>query len=141
LKLFHYLPLIFLLSCGDSPLLNHSTLGDGIGRALENQTALSFTKLNMPFEITWQNGCPSLDNNCSFTISFANNTPDGAVFFSELWMPDMGHGSSPFDIIQTGPNEWQFSEVYFLMTGVWQLKLNMKLNDGSTDEVILTYRL
>ena len=132
--------LIGLWGCGESPLLNHKTLSDRPGRTLDLVTS-SFSNLNLAFELQWSVGCPNLTDGCSFDLIFNQAVPTGAILASELWMPSMGHGSSPVEITQVGSSHWNVSEAYFIMPGLWQLKLKLTLPDGSSDEVIFNHTL
>jgi hypothetical protein len=58
-----------------------------------------------------------------------------------LWMPSMGLGSSPVKIKKVAPGEYEVSDVYFITSGKWEVKLQL-LNAGKVyDEVILNYSL
>ena len=45
-----------------------------------------------------------------------------------LWMPAMGHGSSPVKLTLTGLNYYQVSQAYFIMPGNWEVKMSFSLN-------------
>lgn len=55
-----------------------------------------------------------------------------------LWMPSMGHGSSPTNVEQVDAGSYRAKNVFFIMPGEWELKFQMK--DGSTvqDEAVVT---
>jgi hypothetical protein len=135
-----WIVLIFTLSgCGDSPLLNHKS-ANRIGKVLRNSEVLRFTKLGIDINLAWQSGCPSFDG-CSLQIDLSGPLPEGSELFGELWMPSMGHGSSPFTIEQIGPSSWVFSDIYFIMSGDWELKIKAKSGGRSQDEIRLDYLL
>lgn len=57
-----------------------------------------------------------------------------------LWMPDMGHGSSPTALqrvldpngqIRTGV--YRVLNIYFVMSGVWEVRVELNNADGSTE--------
>lgn len=52
-------------------------------------------------------------------------------FKLDLWMPSMGHGSSPVTITQVGVNKYQISEAYFIMNGSWEVRVTFDF-DGAT---------
>lgn len=61
---------------------------------------------------------------------------NGSVFSEEgftlgayLWMKSMGHGSSPIIVTKISEGIYQLSDIYFTMTGSWQLHLT--LNQGN----------
>lgn len=51
-----------------------------------------------------------------------------------LWMPSMGHGSSPVKLEQTGVNHYQVTQAYFIMPGEWVVRLQFKLS-GQAHEI------
>lgn len=55
-----------------------------------------------------------------------------------LWMPSMGHGSSPTTVEQVDTGSFRARNVFFIMPGEWELKFQVK--DGSTiqDEAVVT---
>ena len=54
--------------------------------------------------------------------------PAAPIALAKLWMPDMGHGSSPTSLVrQEGPCT-QVDRLNFLMPGVWELRIT--LDDG-----------
>lgn len=55
-----------------------------------------------------------------------------------LWMPSMGHGSSPTTVEQVDTGSYRAKNVFFIMPGEWELKFQVK--DGSTiqDEAVVT---
>lgn len=46
-----------------------------------------------------------------------------------LWMPSMGHGSSPVKIERTDIGRYKASEIFFIMPGPWDIRYQLK--DGS----------
>lgn len=56
-----------------------------------------------------------------------------------LWMPGMGHGSTPVTVEHVGVGTYRASKVFFTMRGDWQIRFQMK--DGATvkDEAVLDY--
>lgn len=45
----------------------------------------------------------------------------------KLWMPEMGHDSSPVKITQLGVNKYKITEAYFIMPGNWEVRVAFKL--------------
>jgi len=133
------LVLLFLISCGDSPLFNHVDAPD-VGRFVRTVEDQRFPRTGRSFELLWQTGCPSFDA-CSFTVNLTEPLKPGEELFSELWMPSMGHGSSPFTMRSTGPTSWEFTDVYFIMPGEWEVVLKIKRGGQAIDEIRLDYRL
>lgn len=49
--------------------------------------------------------------------------------FIVLWMPSMGHGSSPVKIERLDVGKFRASEIFFIMPGPWDIRYQLK--DGS----------
>lgn len=41
-----------------------------------------------------------------------------------LWMPDMGHGTSPVTLSDIGNSHWLVKDAWFVMPGNWVVKLD-----------------
>jgi hypothetical protein len=54
-----------------------------------------------------------------------------------LWMPSMGHGSSPVTVARVDTGTYRASEVFFIMPGKWQIKFQMTNGNEILDEAIL----
>ena len=52
-----------------------------------------------------------------------------ATPFILLWMPSMGHGSSPVKIERLDVGVFKASEIFFIMPGPWDIRYQLK--DGS----------
>jgi hypothetical protein len=52
-----------------------------------------------------------------------------------LWMPSMGHGSSPTKVNRVDVGTYRASNVFFIMPGEWELKFQIKIGTEITDEV------
>lgn len=46
----------------------------------------------------------------------------------KLWMPEMGHGSSPVTVTQFGVNKYRVTEAYFIMPGQWEVQVKFTLD-------------
>lgn len=51
-----------------------------------------------------------------------------------LWMPSMGHGSTPTVIQRLDVGTYRASDVFFIMPGEWDLKFQIKTGTEVTDE-------
>lgn len=121
--------LIFLfaltVSCGKSPLLlkkNHET---SIISGLESQRL--FKSTNQSLQISWLSPLSSSEEAHALIILKKNNIvsdlPNNTKIF--LWMPEMGHGSSPIQVSRLGSGLYDLSQIYFIMPGLWQLKIQL----------------
>jgi len=129
----------YLTACGASPLLNH-TNADGKQSPLTADAAcpLKFSNSGLCAKIDWIVG-PDGSNEDSFRLSFwnketgdssgpyVNSGHDVAV---QLWMPSMGHGSSPVTVAAESTGIYRATRVFFTMPGAWEIRV--RLQDGGT---------
>lgn len=54
-----------------------------------------------------------------------------------LWMPSMGHGSTPTVVQRLDVGTYRASEVFFIMPGEWDLKFQIKSGSEVTDEALV----
>lgn len=129
-----------LAGCLNSPLFNHAK-AENSGQRLQlaprgsdaSGCQLSFPQQGFCAKLSWDR-FPTDDDAGEFTLRFWNPslatehgpylTPALTVA-AKLWMPSMGHGSSPIRIIQTG-DVYKGSNVYFMMSGEWELFIQLK---------------
>lgn len=90
--------------------------------------------------IEWSSGCPSFEA-CSFDLVLNEALPTGTTLEAKLWMPAMGHGSSPPEVRAMGPTLWHVSEVYFIMAGLWEVQLKLIRDGKKIDETSLSSHL
>lgn len=55
-----------------------------------------------------------------------------------LWMPSMGHGSSPSTVEQVDTGSYRAKNVFFIMPGEWELKFQVKEGSTVQDEAVVT---
>ncbi|MFN8845445.1 MAG: hypothetical protein ACK5V3_00480 [Bdellovibrionales bacterium] len=51
-----------------------------------------------------------------------------------LWMPSMGHGSTPTQVQRIDTGTYRAGKVYFIMPGEWELKFQIKNGSELIDE-------
>lgn len=56
-----------------------------------------------------------------------------------LWMPSMGHGSSPVTVDRLDVGVYRASSVFFIMKGDWEIHIQAKSPEGAADEAVLPY--
>lgn len=49
----------------------------------------------------------------------------------KLWMPDMGHGTSPVKVEAREKNHFLVSNAYFVMAGTWLVKIDFEFANSS----------
>lgn len=141
---------LLLSACGDSPLLNHKMEKGGLES--DNFSAITegqkFEKTKFSFRLIWIKG-PVKGENKFVLKSWHNDfgTFNGPyqdlpnTLHVYLWMPDMGHGSSPVKIKKIAQGEYEVSSAYFIMPGKWEIYFQLKNKDDVLDEVVLPLTL
>ena len=51
---------------------------------------------------------------------------------AKLWMPDMGHGSSPTKLVAAANSCTRVEKINFLMEGAWEIRIKLSDNDIGT---------
>jgi hypothetical protein len=140
MKTLLYLSIFLIFSstiaCGNSPLLNHlnqdnAPIDNGAGTSGQD-CPLDFTKSGLCAKLTWD-ASPAGDQENSFTLHFYNKATGAARDVDNevsvlLWMPAMGHGSSPVQITALGNGGYSATHVYFVMPGAWEVRVQIKKN-------------
>lgn len=63
-------------------------------------------------------------------------TPNAELYTNlkvDLWMPDMGHGSSPVTLKQLRHNYYLVTDAWFMMPGNWVVRLNFDFKGENLD--------
>jgi len=130
LSLFLIYNLFFIVSCGKSPLFDH-TSETGL-ESLRSLTSLDSSLHSISGEwnarVYWQQG-PLVFDECQMTLMVTNKNGE-LVDFPSLptlspWMPDHGHGTSPVIVKRLEKGIYFFSEIFFIMPGFWEMQLDM----------------
>lgn len=143
---------LVLSSCGKAPLFHHVDESDLVGNIL-GQTPdphcngkYGFPKLALCYDIKWRGPISTLGDN-PFSIQFYENDQPVELsplsFHAYIWMPEphMNHGSAPFRFSNLGNGKYNVSNVYFIMSGYWELHIQMKEKDVVIDEDIIAINL
>ncbi len=149
-------------ACGASPLLNHRSpdrdrarTSSVEGDAPESCT-LRFERLGMCAGLEWVR-IPSEEETGVFLLRFRRfengvtvpaDAPSGLKVTVKLWMPDMGHGSSPVKVVRpegaSGTPEaglYRAEDVHFVMPGAWEIRVILKNETGApVDQSVLPYQ-
>lgn len=110
----------------------------------QGTTHLKFANGEVHAHVTWVQG-PQAADESTLRIEWMNGAahtpaePPGD-FKVELWMPDMGHGSSPTQnqkvLDQKGQplmGVYDVTSIYFLMRGQWDVNVSLTLADGTVE--------
>jgi hypothetical protein len=111
-------------------LTSEQKLSSGCSQALEACT-----------QITWQT-MPTETATGSFQLEFFSSvnpsermdiTGDVKVV---LWMPSMGHGSSPVTVEKISSGVYKVDRVFFVMPGEWEIRIQIKNGNNVSDEIV-----
>jgi hypothetical protein len=56
----------------------------------------------------------------------------------QLWMPSMGHGSSPITVDRLDLGTFRAGKVLFIMPGQWDIRFQIKGSSGDVDQAVIT---
>ena len=106
--------------------------------------ALRFVKLGICSDLAWTRAATDSDPGSLNLRLFSDvgapvELPAGSTLFVFLWMPSMGHGSSPVTTNRTGTGHYDVSDVFFIMPGNWDIHLQIKSGSQVLDEVVIPY--
>ena len=58
-----------------------------------------------------------------------------------LWMPSMGHGSSPVTVERIAKGTYRASKVFFTMPGDWEIRIQRKVGGRVAEQTAIAIRL
>lgn len=139
-----------LISCGDSPLLNHedesTTPQSNIDGLTTSQNSFRLDGVSYKTNINWTKGpysSPALESKILISLLDTNgnliNLPP--AYHLELWgyMPSMGHGTAYDGYIEhLGQGTYMNFELFFNMPGDWEI--NIEIKKGSKTANTVKYR-
>ena len=116
--------LLFLFSalsftaCGKSPWADYVKEND-LGPKPGSKPTSECTLLDAN-QLQWVRG-PFVNTESEFQMAF-NEKPNFNLQV-DLYMPEMGHGSAPVQIIPLDDTHFAVKKVYFIMHGLWQIRI------------------
>lgn len=131
-KIVLFLSILVLAGCGKSPLLNKvsKNLSEVTGGVLLSE---QFPNTQIGFSLNWVVS-PSLDELSSFELKLDHALTNTQSLNVYIWMPEMGHGSSPVTATQVNAENYIFSELAFIMPGLWVLHVEILENNQVIDQ-------
>ena len=141
-----YYLILFLLCCGCAkPNYQVTPMQQGPQAVGDEGFRLFSNYLGLHVKIVFEKGPNSGEENL-FTILFHTSTDATPVAVNEaisvvLWMPSMGHGSSPVKVQKVADGVYRASQVYFIMPGDWEIRLQIKNQETSNVVEQITHKL
>ena len=138
----------------NSPVLNHANAAQSPPAQTphgDKGCPLAFTEHGVCASITWDKPPVEGDENTGKLRfwSLDKGTEHGPYIdpphtvFMKTWMPSMGHGSSPVTTVHSKdasgapvPGVFEFSKVYFIMPGEWEMHVQLKNGSSVHEEAI-----
>lgn len=132
--------LLFLMGCAKPNYQNEAfqVLQESSGAS--GKDVFDFSQSDIQVQIQWKNN-PTEKNENELILKFLNKSNSSAIDLNynlavSLWMPSMGHGSSPVKIEKLDIGVYRVSRIYFIMPGEWDLRIQLKDNSTVVDQVV-----
>jgi hypothetical protein len=146
---YKYLPfilgLLFLISCAEPKYLDPNA--DQIPEAKEkpSRCSVQWKVSGLCFDWFWVKKASSSESGVlvfkSYRLNVFDQTPIEVDLQSKpnvvLWMPSMGHGSTPTETSRMDQGTYQSKNVFFIMPGEWEMRFQIKNDTEVIDEVVI----
>jgi hypothetical protein len=144
------LTLLFLLSCAQPKYVNEdgSTKNNSAHEA-GSDCSIQFNGSQICLSWYWEKKPTSTHVGSFIFKTYRLNTFDATALELNpvsvpqvlLWMPSMGHGSTPTQTVQLDIGTYRAENVFFIMPGEWEIKFQIKDGDIVRDEAIILITL
>lgn len=135
---------ILLFGCAQPKYINvvSDSGQQNMGEEASDACLQQFTKSNLCLVWKWENK-PTSQSYGSFIfktyrLNLLDQTPLEVDLIAQpeviLWMPSMGHGSTPTITTRVDVGSYRVTNVFFTMPGEWELRLQVKNGTEVLDE-------
>lgn len=137
-KITIFLFLFVLSSCAQA---NYQDPNLAAAPQAQGSCSLVLTQSQLCIDLVWDN-LPTNNDTGSFHLLFyqQNNTSvrldPPYTLAVQLWMPSMGHGSSPVKIQKRDTGIFDVTNVFFVMPGEWEIRIQIKNGSSLVDQAI-----
>lgn len=141
-----FLSTFTVIACAQPKYENITNNQDQIGEKVTTDCSIRFNQSGHCLNWQWDE-MPTQSQPGSLTFKVVrpnemDQTPIPVDISSEvdviLWMPSMGHGSSPTTIQKIDIGSYLATNVFFVMPGEWEIKFQIKENKKVIDEAVVT---
>lgn len=145
MKLIFSFTFLFLVSCTQPKYVNiNSTPSNQTNSENKADCSIQFNQSKICVTWNWEKKPTSSEFGSLIFKTFRLNAFDFTAIetnFSSLpqfvlWMPSMGHGSTPTETTQLDIGTYRVENVYFSMPGEWEMKFQIKDGDTVNDEAV-----
>ncbi len=144
------LTLLFLISCAQPKYVSENNIANN-NSAYDagSDCSIQFKGSQMCLSWYWEKKPTSTDAGSFIFKTYRLNTLDATAIELNpvsgpqvlLWMPSMGHGSTPTQTVQLDVGTYRAENVFFIMPGEWEMKFQIKDGDIVRDEAIILITL
>lgn len=130
-----------VLACTNPHYVNEGKI-DNSPKGADATCQIQFNNFGYCLSWDWE-VAPTNDQVGSLIFKIFELTQSGEIIFKELkdapavvlWMPGMGHGSSPTQVELIEPGVYRAKQVFFVMPGHWEIKFQLRESGVVKDEV------
>lgn len=143
-KLFSILVLALLTGCAEPKYVKGSDEGTDGTNAQESKAdcQVSFTNSRLCLTWFWEKKPTSTEMGSLVFKTYRLNSLDQTAIEVDLtttpqvvlWMPSMGHGSTPTQAVRVDEGTYRASNVFFIMPGDWEIRFLVKNGSEVIDE-------
>lgn len=149
-KLFLLMSLVFLQACAQPRYENViQNPNEGMGSGPQEKASacqLKFNNSGYCISWSWEKTPTESDKGSLIFKIYRGNLYDDTLVMIDpvstpkviLWMPSMGHGSSPTKVERLDVGTFRANEVFFVMPGDWEIRFQIKEGANITDEAIVS---
>lgn len=101
----------------------------------EDSCPLAFPNEKICASMHWLKA-PTSSDFSEFELHFSDEVTPSSLSVI-LWMPSMGHGSSPVKIEPLGDGKFRIHRVYFIMPGDWEVRVYLKNGPTILDQIFV----
>lgn len=144
--LFFILASTWVVGCADPKYVQISDAGAAATQSTECSAKFAQSKLCVSY--TWVKR-PVGNQAAEMTIKiWRPNAADGSPVLQDvngvdvvLWMPSMGHGSSPVTVERADVGTFKATQMSFIMGGEWEIRIQIKEGNVVRDQAIIPLRI
>ena len=138
--------LLAFVGCAQPKYVNeNNTQNNNSGNEAHADCSVKFTQSQICVSWHWEKQPTSSEVGTFIFKTFRLNTFDQtaievnsvSVPQVQLWMPSMGHGSTPTQVVQLDVGTYRAENVFFVMPGEWDIRFQIKDGDTVNDEALV----
>lgn len=140
--IFMCLTLLLVLGCAEKKYAQTSGFGGGQEKA---GTCPASFSAGLCISMKWERVPTESEFGAFLFQTYRLNPQDNSVSLEDpqdapavvLWMPSMGHGSSPVTVERVAAGTYRASQVFFTMRGDWEIRFQLKDKNGVRDQAVI----